>query len=125
VKPNFIRVTPVMAVPTLEAGLRFFCTLLDFQSDFVGGGYAYVYRDTVAVRLMDHTLTDGAAPGNRRYGIYIDVEDVDAVAAAHHERLAAAGILTHGPADKPYGQREYCVEAPDGNLVVFGQTLDA
>ena len=29
----------------------------------------------------------------------------------------------HGPADKPYGQRELCVLAPDGNLLVFGQAI--
>jgi hypothetical protein len=29
----------------------------------------------------------------------------------------------HGPADKPYGQREVCVLAPDGNLLVFGQSI--
>jgi len=29
----------------------------------------------------------------------------------------------HGPADKSSGQRELCVLAPDGNLIVFGQAM--
>jgi hypothetical protein len=29
----------------------------------------------------------------------------------------------HGPADKPYSQRELLVLAPDGNLVAFGQSV--
>jgi hypothetical protein len=30
----------------------------------------------------------------------------------------------HGPADKPYRQRELLVLAPDGNLIAFGQAMD-
>ena len=29
----------------------------------------------------------------------------------------------HGPADKPYGQRELLVLAPDGDLIAFGQPI--
>ena len=29
----------------------------------------------------------------------------------------------HGPADKPYRQRELLVLAPDGNLIAFGQAI--
>ena len=31
----------------------------------------------------------------------------------------------HGPADKPYWQRELLVLAPDGNLIAFGQSIRA
>ena len=30
---------------------------------------------------------------------------------------------SHGPADKPYGQRELLVLAPDGNLIAFGHSI--
>lgn len=120
---NFLQVTPVMAVPTLAAGLFFFRDLLGFAVHNEDAGYAYVERDGVGVRVMDHAITQGAAPGNGRYGVYIDVRDVDAVAVELDAKLAAAGVFAHGPADKTYGQREYCVEAPDGNLVVFGQEI--
>ncbi len=29
----------------------------------------------------------------------------------------------HGPADKPYGQRELLVLAPDGELIAFGMAM--
>jgi hypothetical protein len=28
-----------------------------------------------------------------------------------------------GPADKPYGQRELLIRAPDGQLIVFGAEI--
>lgn len=121
---NFLQTTPVMPVPDLEAALVFFRELLGWTVRVHAGGYAYVEHEGVAIRLMDHTVTDGAAPGNRRFGYYIDVRDVDALFAELAPRLAALprGDV-HGPANKPYGQRELCILAPDGNLLVFGQAI--
>lgn len=121
---NFEQITPVMAVPDLEEGVAFFRDLLGFTVHIQGGGYAYLDREGVGVRLMDPSITEGAAPGNRRFGVYIDVRDVDAVYAELAPKLAALNKGdVHGPADKPYGQRELCILAPDGNLLVFGQPI--
>jgi hypothetical protein len=30
----------------------------------------------------------------------------------------------HGRANKEYGQREVCIVAPDGNLIVFAQSIE-
>ena len=120
---QFIHVTPVLAVPNLDEAVTFFRDLLGFTVHIQDGGYAYVHRETVGVRLMDPSITESVAPGNGRFGVYIDVKDVDAVAAELLPKLHAAGVRTHGPADKPYGQRELCVAAPDGDLVVFGQAI--
>lgn len=121
---NFVQITPVMWVPDLDAALAFFTDLLGFQVLFKGGGYAYVQRETVAVRIMDRTIYADVAPGDRRYAYYIDVRDVDALYADLKPKL---GLLppgdVHGPADKGYGQRELCVLAPDGDFVVFGQAI--
>jgi hypothetical protein len=35
------------------------------------------------------------------------------------------GRRVHGPQDQRYGQREYMIEGPDGDLVVFGQAISA
>jgi catechol 2,3-dioxygenase-like lactoylglutathione lyase family enzyme len=122
---QFVQITPVMFVPDLDAGVAFFRDLLGFTLHVQGGGYAYLHRETVGVRLMDPTITGPVAPGTRRFGLYIDVRDVDAVYAELAPKLAAlpAGDV-HGPADKPYGQRELCILAPDGDLVVFGSPLN-
>jgi catechol 2,3-dioxygenase-like lactoylglutathione lyase family enzyme len=121
---NFIQVTPVMAVPDLDAAVAFFRDLLGFRALVQGGGYAYLHRETVGVRLMDRSITEDVPPGNRRFGVYIDVRDVDALYSELKAKLdALPGGDVHGPADKPYGQRELCILAPDGNLVVFGHAI--
>ncbi len=121
---NFIQITPVMWVPDLDAALAFFTDLLGFRIVFKAGGYAYVERETVAVRIMDRTIYCDVAPGDRRFAHYIDVRDVDALYAELKpklDRLPHGDV--HGPANKPYGQRELCILAPDGDLVVFGQAI--
>lgn len=120
---QFIRVTPFMHVPDIEAALRFFA-MLGFTTYVRAGTYAYVQRETAAFRVLQNEGDDGAPPGNRRFAYYIDVEDVDAL---HAELKPALDALpadhVHGPADKPYGQRELCVLAPDGNTLAFGHTI--
>jgi catechol 2,3-dioxygenase-like lactoylglutathione lyase family enzyme len=122
---NFVQTTAVMAVPDLEAGVAFFRDLLGFRVLVQGGGYAYVHRETVGVRLMDRSITGPVAPGVRRFGVYVDVKDVDALYAELRPKLAALPERdVHGPANKPYGQRELCILAPDGDLIVFGHAID-
>lgn len=121
---NFIQITPVMWVPDLDAAVAFFTDLLGFQVAFKGGGYAYVEREGVGVRIMDRTIYADVAPGDRRFAHYIDVRNVDALYAELKpklDRLPDGDV--HGPANKPYGQRELCILAPDGDLVVFGQAI--
>ncbi len=120
---NFIRITPFIHVPDIEAALKFFNDL-GFTTYFRMGGYAYVQRECAGVRLMQKENDDDAPPGNRRFAYYIDVEDIEKLYAELKPVLDAmpAGNV-HGPADKPYKQRELCILAPDGNLLVFGQAI--
>lgn len=121
---NFIQITPFMHVPDIEAALAFFEDVLGFKTLYREGGYAYVQRETAAFRLMQNHSDDGAPPGNRRFCYYVDVRDVDALYAELKPRLDGlpAGDV-HGPADKPYKQRELLVLAPDGNLIAFGHAI--
>ncbi len=120
---NFIRITPFIHVPDIEAALKFFNDL-GFTTYFRMGDYAYVQRESAGVRLMQKENDDDAPPGNRRFAYYIDVEDIEKLYAELKPALDAmpAGNI-HGPADKPYKQRELCILAPDGNLLVFGQAI--
>ena len=121
---NFYRITPFMHVPDIDAAVEFFTDILGFECRFRQGSYAYVQRETAAFRLLENKGDDGAPPGNRRFAYYIDVLDVDAVAAelAPKAKLLNDGDI-YGPVDQLYGQRELMVMAPDGNLLVFGQDL--
>ena len=122
-KGNFIRITPFIHVPDIDAALAFFNDL-GFKTYFRAGTYAYVQRECAGVRLLQNESDDGAPPGNRRFAYYVDVEDIEALYLELKPKLDAmpAGDV-HGPADKPYNQRELCVLAPDGNLLVFGQSI--
>ena len=121
---NFIQITPFMHVPDIEAAVAFFEQVLGFRATFRSEGYAYVEREGAGIRMLQNRGSDGAPPGNRRFCYYVDVRDVDALYAELKPGLDALpkGDV-HGPADKPYRQRELLVVAPDGNLIAFGQAI--
>jgi len=121
---NFIQVTPFMHVPDIGAAVAFFEDVLGFTASVRMTDYAYVEREGAGIRILQNHGTDGAPPGNRRFAYYIDVRDVDALYAELKPKLDALpkGDV-HGPADKPYKQREFLVLAPDGNLIAFGQAI--
>jgi len=121
---NFIQITPFMHVPDIEAAIAFFEEALGFETLFRMDDYAYVEREGAGLRLLRNHGAAGAPPGNRRFAYYIDVRDVDALYAELKPRLDTLppGDV-HGPADKPYNQRELLVLAPDGNLIAFGQAI--
>ena len=108
--------------------MRFFVDVLGFTAWVTQPDYAYVQRETAGIRIMRASRSPGekVPPGNRRFMYYIDVKNVAAVIAEVRPKLAEAGLLEgHGPVDQSYGQREFMVTAPDGNLLVFGQSLSA
>ncbi len=121
---NFIQVTPFMHVPDLKAAVAFFTDILGFRCVIQFSDYAYVHRETVGFRLLQNKDSDGAPPGNRRFCYYIDVKDVDAL---HAELLPKLNTLpkrdVYGLVNQEYGQREFMVLAPDGNLLAFGQEI--
>lgn len=123
-KGQFIRITPFIHVPDISAGVAFF-EQLGFTTYIRFDDYAYVQRECAGIRLLQNRGDDGAPPGNRRFSYYIDVEDIEALYLELKPVLdtMATGDV-HGPADKSYGQRELCILAPDGNLLVFGQSIE-
>jgi catechol 2,3-dioxygenase-like lactoylglutathione lyase family enzyme len=120
---QFEQVTPFLHVPDLQKALDFFTDILGFTVPYRQDGYAYIHRETVGFRLLE-AEEDQAAAGRRRFAYYIDVRDVDALYAELKPKLDTLppGDV-HGPADKPYGQRELLVLAPDGELIVFGMEV--
>lgn len=121
---QFHQVTPFIHVPDVKAAVAFFRDILGFKVWIDEDRYAYVDRDGCGVRLMQNDGDEGAPPGNRRFGCYFDVEDVDALYAELKpglDRLPPSDV--HGPANKSYGQRELLVLGPDGNVVAFGMPI--
>ena len=121
---NFIQITPFMHVPDLDSALAFFNDILGFETQFRMQDYAYVHRETAGIRILQNHGSDGAPPGNRRFAYYVDVCDVDKLYLELKPKLDTLPARdVHGPADKPYGQRELLVLAPDGNLIAFGHAI--
>ena len=117
---NILQATPFMHVRDLEATLAFFAKL-GFEACHREANYAYVAREGAAVRILE----GGDAPvGDRRFRYYFDCRDVDVL---HRELKPWLDTLpegdVHGPADKPYRQRELLIRAPDGDLVAFGAPM--
>jgi catechol 2,3-dioxygenase-like lactoylglutathione lyase family enzyme len=121
---NFIQVTPFMIVEDINRAVNFFTDILGFKTLVRYSDYAYVHRETAGFRIWEQTGKDAAPPGTRRFAYYIDVRDVDQLYAELKPKLDTLpkGDV-HGPANKPYGQRELLVLAPDGNLLAFGQAI--
>ncbi len=127
-KRDFHQITPCMHVEDVEEAVRFFVDLLGFELKFqTPETYAYVSRGRVAVRIMkvSDDPNEASARGKRNFRYYIDVADVQAVVDEVAPKLKEhwPGRRVHGPQDQPYGQREYMIESPDGDLVVFGQEI--
>ncbi len=121
---NIIQVTPFMLVPKLDTALDFMTDVLGFRVDHQMSDYAYVSREGAGLRILEAGAGNPFQPGTRRFGCYFDCRDVDALYAELKpklDRLDRGDV--HGPADKPYGQRELLVLGPDGNLIAFGQMI--
>lgn len=119
---KFIQITPFLHVGDVNRAVAFFTDILGFTVPFRLEGYAYVHRETVGVRIMQ--AESEPARLERRFTYYVDVEDVDGLFAELKPKLDTlpAGDV-FGPVNQTYGQREFMVVAPDGGLLVFGQSI--
>ena len=123
---NTIQITPFMHVRDLAAAVAFLEDVLGFRTIVrMGEEYAYLDREGAGLRLMAYPDAHIFEGGRDRFAYYVDVRDVDHVYAELKPRLDTLPPQdVHGPADKPYGQRELLIRAPDGQLFVFGAAIE-
>jgi catechol 2,3-dioxygenase-like lactoylglutathione lyase family enzyme len=119
---NWIQITPFFGVADIEPAVAFYRDVLGFKVWQPGGGYAYAERDLIGIRLLE--LDEGALNPPGCSHAYCDVRDADALFSELENRLAPLPPERWGrPKDQPYGQREFWVRDPDGNLLTFGQGI--
>lgn len=119
---NTLGITPFMHVRKCEEAVTFLVDRLGFTAIISDGGYAYLEREGVGIRVLGHEKGDETIGGHGGFAYYIDVVDVDLVAQQLGSKLAGLPEgHVQGPVDQEYGQRELMIRAPDGNILVFGQ----
>jgi uncharacterized glyoxalase superfamily protein PhnB len=124
----FRKLTPVLIVDAVEPVLPFwqalgFETLVTVpHGDRIG--FAILQRDNVEVMYQSRDSVRDDAPagleGAGRSSLYIEVDDLDAVAA----RVAGAEVVVPRRT-APYGMQEIFVRDPAGNVVGFAQAVSA
>ena len=105
---QFRQVTPLIVVSDIPKAVAFLSDCLGFTAEVLRDGYAYLTRDNAALRLLAAAPDFDIEDPKRQQSCYIDVEDVDAIFAAHRdqlEKLPASHLRQ--PFDQDYGQREF------------------
>ncbi|WP_066531820.1 VOC family protein [Erythrobacter sp. CCH5-A1] len=120
--PHWVQITPTLGVSDLARAMAFYRDVLGFGVWSPGGGYAYVERERVALRILALEVTGANPPG--RMHAYVDIIGLDALFAALEPALATLPDDRWGPpADQPHLQREFWVRDPDGSLLTFGEGI--
>jgi catechol 2,3-dioxygenase-like lactoylglutathione lyase family enzyme len=121
--PRIFRANPFLRVPDIGEAVAFFTDTLGFTCEFQTHDYASVQRDGVYFQMSG----DGAdipPKGGGRYTVYVEVDDADALYAELKPKL---DLLPPGqvcpPCDMHYGQRDFWVVGPDGDIIAFGSPL--
>ncbi len=110
---------PIVTVRDRERSQQFYVGVLGFTLDFETGAPGLVsglYKDAVQLMLIGAESPNARqGPGTANVSFFTD--EVDDLFAACRD--AGAEVLVE-PADREYGQRDFAVRDPDGNVLVFG-----
>ncbi len=113
----------VLAVRNLEVSTRDHTEVLGFRRDPIdAAGWSFLTRDEFQVMLGECPDERPAAElGNHSYFVYLYVDGVDDF---HREVVARGADVISGPADKPWGLREFALRTPDGHRMTCGEPID-
>lgn len=116
------QITPFVPCTSLQKQIAFYRDCLGFTVGFEAHNYAFLRRDTVAVRLVEVSGHVDLSHPKRENSFYIDVQDIDAVYASLRSALEGLPeVRVRAPFDQPYGQREFHVADEDCTLIFFGE----
>jgi uncharacterized glyoxalase superfamily protein PhnB len=112
----------VLAVRDLKASTTYYTDVLGFSRDPIDAeGWSFLTRDNFRVMLGECANERPASElGDHSYFVYWNVDGVD----QFYRELAGRGALvTSGPADKPWGLREFSLCTPDGHRITCGEMI--
>ncbi len=114
------RLTAILPCNDLDASEAFYNRLGFTRPDRPPPGEEDTYRilaDGQGGHLhLTDAVEDWLVPGRNPFGLYLYVEDVDAMAA----RFPGEVVGKRGPEDKPWGMYEFALFDPDETLVRIG-----
>ena len=111
--------TPVVHVSDFNRALDYYINVLGFSEDFKLEAYAGLLLDDVLIYICG-PANQGIqkAPGQTLFCIHCDEVDT------YFVTISKKGALILGPpTDRYYGIRDFAVNDPDGNTLVFGADL--
>lgn len=114
-----LNLTAVVHVSDLNKALDYYKDVLGFKIDFEFGEYVGLNYDNVALHLNGPSnIGTKKTPGSAHF--VIDCSEVD----AYYELISKQGAIITVPIDdRAYGVRDFAVEDPDGNTLVFGKEI--
>ena len=118
------QITPMVPVADLERAIAFFQTSLGFIATVKMDGYAYLTRDSIAIRLIQTAPGTDTHDPKRQQSCYIDVEGLDGLYAElkpNLDKLPPGRV--RAPFTQSYGQREFHVIDEDSLLIFFGESI--
>jgi len=116
-----LTIASVIHVKDLNQSLPYYTDILGFSTDFRYGEYIGLRYGDILLHLSS-SLNPGhkKEPGSGH--VCIDCEEID----TYYEDLRSKGATISAPIDnRPYGLRDFAVDDPDGNTLVFAQAITA
>jgi predicted enzyme related to lactoylglutathione lyase len=107
-----------LAIPASQIGpsRRFYEALLGLQADDTVPSRLYFHCGDVIVALIDWAVEPLGPFQSTPENLYFATDDLDAV----YERAIAAGALRLSPIERrPWGERSFYCQDPDGNRLCF------
>jgi len=114
---------PQFLVDDLERSVAFYRDRLGFEADFVYDDfYASVSRDGVPIHLKHADKLEAERTlrkAEEHLDAYVSVEDVRGL----HTELEQRGTRISKPLEeRPWGERDFYVEDPDGYILCFSES---
>ena len=113
---RFIECNPIITVRDVSEARRFYVDVIGFAVDFDVGDVAGLIKDNVLILLMGQDSENvRQPPGSSNISFLTDEVDL-----LYNKCLAARANILVEPGDRTYGQRDFALRDPDGNVLSFG-----
>lgn len=111
-----LSIAVVIHVSDLNRAITYYTNILGFKIDFRFGEYVGLTYGDIAIHLSGPTHPGmKKTPGGAHFCI-----DCDEVNAYYNHIAQKRALIFVSIADRDYGMRDFAVNDPDGNTLVFG-----